>query len=68
MVPIIEVTASDSKRITESLTETKNFHDLLKKFRIYLPYFRYIVVAKIMFRYKDYMQRLGFRANPFGDI
>jgi hypothetical protein len=28
----------------------------------------YIVVAKIMFRYKDYLQRLGFRANPFGDI
>ena len=27
-----------------------------------------IVVAKIMFRYKDYMQRLGFRANPFGGI
>ena len=27
-----------------------------------------IVVAKITFRYKDYMQRLGFRANPFGDI
>jgi len=39
MVPIIEVTASDSKRITESLTETKKFHDLLKKFRIYLPFY-----------------------------
>ena len=51
----------------DEINHTEFSHNLQKN-NLYPDLTISIVVAKIMFRYKDYMQRLGFRANPFGDI
>jgi mRNA-degrading endonuclease RelE of RelBE toxin-antitoxin system len=56
------------KELSENIQKQADAKFELWKENPFHPSLRFIVVAKIMFRYKDYLQRLGFRANPFGDI